>query len=491
MRGSGPAITGPIAVGHAPGPKRGIPARAVAEKRGTVGFTGPLSMVDLDVAAAAGGDRGAFAAIYDRYSPRLFDFCVGMLRDPDAAADAVQDTFCTAATRLHQLREPDKLRPWLYAIARREALQRIRARTREHATDDLPDHPSLDDGPDVLAARSELARLVADAAGGLSDRDHTVLEPHYRHGLDGPELADALGVSHTAANTMVGRLRTTVERSLGALLVARDARAHPGRCVELDSVIADWDGQFSVLMRKRIARHLDGCPACDAVRQQLVNPRALLASTPMIMPAPWWLREHVLTHATPHLHAAASTASSTGPTSTSWWPGTKATAAAHGVKSTVGGVSAAHLALVAPLVAAAVLIPVVVSTTETAEPTTIAASAPNASLPTTESRPQFEYDTPTGHPTSRTTAPPRGSSIQPAPGIPPAAPQPRPSAPTGPGTPMQPGPVAPAPPSPGGGAPFPGFPDHPKNSPIAPPPPPPERHRPPPPASTTTTTPPR
>ena len=50
--------------------------------------------------AAAAGDRGAFAGIYDRYADRLHDFCVGMLRDRDGAADCVQDVFCTAATRL-------------------------------------------------------------------------------------------------------------------------------------------------------------------------------------------------------------------------------------------------------------------------------------------------------------------------------------------------------------------------------------------------------
>ena len=54
---------------------------------------------DADLAtAAAAGDRPAFAAIYDRYTDRLHDFCIGLLRDRDAAADCVQDAFCTAAT---------------------------------------------------------------------------------------------------------------------------------------------------------------------------------------------------------------------------------------------------------------------------------------------------------------------------------------------------------------------------------------------------------
>jgi DNA-directed RNA polymerase specialized sigma24 family protein len=61
--------------------------------------------------AAAAGDRAAFGAIYDRYADRLHDFCIGMVRDRDAAADCVQEVFCTVADRLSQLKDADKLRP--------------------------------------------------------------------------------------------------------------------------------------------------------------------------------------------------------------------------------------------------------------------------------------------------------------------------------------------------------------------------------------------
>jgi RNA polymerase sigma factor (sigma-70 family) len=244
--------------------------------------------------AAAGGDRRAFAEIYDRYADRLHDFCIGLLRDRDAAADCVQDAFCTAAARLTQLREPDKLRPWLYAIVRNEALRRLRERRRETPTDELPDDMSSEPGPDTLAARTELADLIAEAAGGLSDRDRSVLELAYRHGLDGPDLAEALGVSHTNANTMVHRLRDTVERSLGALLVARRARHASDGCPELAAVLDGWDGHFTILMRKRIARHIESCPTCDEDRRRLVSPAALLGAVPVFIPAPAWLRHRTL-----------------------------------------------------------------------------------------------------------------------------------------------------------------------------------------------------
>ena len=161
-------------------------------------------------------------------------------------------------------------------------------------SDELPDAVSQDPGPEMFAARTELAKLVDDAAGGLSDRDRSVLELTYRHGLDGADLAEALGVSQNSANVIVHRLRETVERALGALLVSRGVRHHPDRCGELAEILDGWDGTFTVLMRKRVARHIERCAICDEERQRLVNPVALLGAAPVFIPAPTWLRDRTL-----------------------------------------------------------------------------------------------------------------------------------------------------------------------------------------------------
>ena len=139
------------------------------------------------VRAATAGDRGAFAALYDRYADRLHDFCWSVLRDRDEAADATQDTFLVAAEHLSQLRDQ-------------------------------------------------------------------------------------------------------VERSLGALLVARLGRAD---CPELAQVLSGWDGRFSPLIRKRVARHVDTCEVCGTASRRLASPLALLAAVPP-MPAPADLRGRVL-----------------------------------------------------------------------------------------------------------------------------------------------------------------------------------------------------
>jgi RNA polymerase sigma factor (sigma-70 family) len=257
------------------------------------------------VRASLTGDRTAFGQMYDRYADRLHDYCIGMLHDPDGAADCVQDCFCVAATRLSQLRDPDKLRPWLYSIARNEALRRIRDRRRVQPSDELPDTAASDPDMDTLAARTELSDLIADAAGGLSDRDRSVLELAFRHGLNGPDLADALGVTPGTANTIVRRLRETIERTLGALLVARRVR-NSGGCPELAAMLDGWDETFNVLIRKRISRHIESCVTCDDQRRELVSPAALLGAAPAFIPAPTWLREQTLSEVQLTSHGSAT-----------------------------------------------------------------------------------------------------------------------------------------------------------------------------------------
>ncbi len=237
------------------------------------------------------GDREAFAAVYERYSDRLFDFAVGMLRNREDAADAVADSFVTMAERLSQLRDPSRLRPWLYAVVRRECLRRLKARTKVAYGDDdqlaaLPDEGAL---PEEQAEASAMRELVWAAAEGLNDRDQALLDLHLRHGLEGQELADAMGISAGNAYTSLNRLKIQLERALGALLVARQGSAD---CAALGAVLEGWDGTFSVLMRKRVARHVDQCVACDQRRAALA-PLSLVAGVPLLL-APSTLRDRVL-----------------------------------------------------------------------------------------------------------------------------------------------------------------------------------------------------
>ena len=247
------------------------------------------------VTAYLAGDRNALASIYDLYAPGLYDTAAAMLSDRHDAADMVQDVFCIAAERLNQLRDPNRLKPWLYAVLRNEVYRRTKKRKRTTPTDfqspTVPDVVAAFDPNAEGAATSfdELAELVRSAAAGLDERDRLVLELSVRQGLTGTDLADALGVSPEQSYSLVHRMRDRVEKSLGAFTVAKMGR---NDCHELASIVSGWNGEFSVLIRKRVARHIDECAICEKTRSKFA-PLALFGAAPAFL-LPFGLRDKVL-----------------------------------------------------------------------------------------------------------------------------------------------------------------------------------------------------
>lgn len=247
------------------------------------------------VTAYLAGDRNALASIYDLYAPGLYDTAAAMLSDRHDAADMVQDVFCIAAERLNQLRDPNRLKPWLYAVLRNEVYRRTKKRKRTTPTDfqspTVPDVVAAFDPNAEGAATSfdELAELVRSAAAGLDERDRLVLELSVRQGLSGTDLADALGVSPEQSYSLVHRMRDRVEKSLGAFTVTKMGR---NDCQELASIVSGWNGEFSVLIRKRVARHIDECAICEKTRSKFA-PLALFGAAPAFL-LPVGLRDKVL-----------------------------------------------------------------------------------------------------------------------------------------------------------------------------------------------------
>ena len=140
--------------------------------------------------------------------------------------------------------------------------------------------------------RVELAELVRAAAAGLDERDQLVMELSLRQDLAGADLAAAIGVTTSQAHVLVHRMRDRLSRSLGAITVARMGRDD---CDELGAMLEGWDGTFSVLIRKRVARHVERCEVCDETRSRF-SAAALFGAAP-VLAAPADLRDAVLTAA--------------------------------------------------------------------------------------------------------------------------------------------------------------------------------------------------
>lgn len=252
-------------------------------------------MHDSEVAAAiVAGDPDGLAEAYDRYAAPLYTYCRSLLREPADAADAVQDTFVIAASKLAGLRDQNRLRPWLYAVARNECHRRLRDKASA-ATSALDQVPEMsDESADVAegAERAELRALLRSAVRGLGAGEQDLIQLQLRQELDVAEIAAVLGVSRNHAHALLSRARAQLEVSLGALLVARSGR---GDCEALGALLEDWDGQLNVLMRKRINRHIERCPECTERKRRELAPALLLGLAPLpIAVMPPGLRTQVL-----------------------------------------------------------------------------------------------------------------------------------------------------------------------------------------------------
>ncbi len=253
----------------------------------SVGHMGDREIVTL----LAAGDPQGLELAYTAYADRIHDYARRTLRnDPSAAADVTQDTFLIALAKAGDLRDPDKFRPWLYAIARNECLRVLRASSRTTNLDPEIDLPAEGE-PEMSTGMTDhdLRDLVHAAAAGLSPKDREVFDLGMRHDLSAAEIAAALGVSDNAAHAMLSRVRTQFEKTLGAYVVARSGREE---CPELASMLSGWDGDFDALWRKRIARHVSGCGRCAEVERRELAPSALLGVMPLFA-APLVLRDQL------------------------------------------------------------------------------------------------------------------------------------------------------------------------------------------------------
>jgi DNA-directed RNA polymerase specialized sigma24 family protein len=234
------------------------------------------------VASARSGDRGALSEIYDGYADRLYDLCTSVLRDPEAAFDAMVDTFVLAALELYRLRRPEKLEPWLFALARQQLLARdIRVGVDEHAEFD---------GANGKAASDGAGAIVWEAVSWLPGKERILVDLHARQPLDNQALADTLGVSPPHAAALVRDLDEKTERQLSALLVAR--LASPG-CEHMKKLIAGEDESHPDRWLRQVAAHVDRCRKCTFWREEQPKPMLLIGEVPA-EPAPPEVRDEVL-----------------------------------------------------------------------------------------------------------------------------------------------------------------------------------------------------
>jgi RNA polymerase sigma-70 factor (ECF subfamily) len=160
--------------------------------------------------------RGEDAALHEMYQQYAGPMCVtaiSLLGNREQAADAVQRAFVQAWRAADGFDPERELKPWLYAITRRAAVDvyRRERRTASHVSLQVVRELS-DDGPSM--ERIWRSWQVREAVARLRAEEREVLELAYYHGYTQTEVAAELGLALGTVKSRTAR----AQRQLAELL---------------------------------------------------------------------------------------------------------------------------------------------------------------------------------------------------------------------------------------------------------------------------------
>ena len=178
---------------------------------------------DRLVELACAKNLNAFEALMRRHNRRLFRVTRGVLRQNEAAEDAVQETYLRAFTRLDSYRPTGKFGAWLTRVALNEALMmRRRVRGDTVSLDEigndaaLPTEPGASEPPtaEQFVEAAYARALLEHAIDALPENFRMVFVLRVVQGLDVRETAECLELNPTTVRTRLFRAQRQLREDL-------------------------------------------------------------------------------------------------------------------------------------------------------------------------------------------------------------------------------------------------------------------------------------
>lgn len=187
-----------------------------------------MNEIDDAVARAQAGDREAFREIYLSSHEALYHYVLGELRNPDEAAEVVQEAFVRAWEAIDSFRGEASFLGWMFRIARNLLIDRSRAHKR-HPVVSL-DAPLGEDqeetrmdrvagkgpGPEAQAESAEEQGRFQKALSSLPDIQRSVFILREWDGMEYRDIAVRLGINEGTVKSRLARAREALVSSMRA-----------------------------------------------------------------------------------------------------------------------------------------------------------------------------------------------------------------------------------------------------------------------------------
>lgn len=189
------------------------------------------------VEKAKAGDFQAFEALVSRYEGKVYRLAMRMLRNPEDAEDALQESFLQVHRGLKGFEGRSTFSTWLFRLATNVCLMKIRHRETEPfrllpLEDYLPqhengEHPSIQEWPvkpeEVLLSKESREKMM-EALEKLPADYRAVFVLRDIEGFSNAETGEALGISVAAVKSRLHRARITLRGMLAGYFERRGAK---------------------------------------------------------------------------------------------------------------------------------------------------------------------------------------------------------------------------------------------------------------------------
>jgi len=167
--------------------------------------------------ARAAADPAAFAALYDHYFPRVYNYARYRVQDGEAAGDLTAQIFEQALRALDGY-DPDRgaFAAWLFGIARNAINLHFRARKRHRwlSLDALRGRAGNEPNPEKVVISHEMQHSLLQAVANLRERERELIALKFGAGLTNRHIAELTGMSEGNVGVTLYRAVQRLRREL-------------------------------------------------------------------------------------------------------------------------------------------------------------------------------------------------------------------------------------------------------------------------------------
>jgi RNA polymerase sigma factor (sigma-70 family) len=244
-------------------------------------------------AARVGGPRAPEAdltrALYEQYGNQIFRYCLHQLGSREEAEDAVQSTFLNAFRGIKRGIVPELESAWLFKIAHNVCLSRRRSTWRRDRIESPTDFELVEELTPAPSRRADELMGLQDVLEQMPENQRCAILLREWQGLSYHEIADELGVSQAAVETLIFRARRALAQGLEEPPAPKKRGLVRG---------ADWGNVLAGLKSLLLG---GGAAVKVAATVAVVSATTVVATAPVV--------EH---YSRPHAKPAAAASVSTG-----------------------------------------------------------------------------------------------------------------------------------------------------------------------------------